>query len=95
MELLEALPRNIIIALPVFLFALVIHEFAHGWMAERCGDNTARQKGRLTLNPIAHIDLMGTIILPFLLYTVGSPILFGWAKPVPINPRNFRDPKKD
>ena len=95
MELLEALPRNIIIALPVFLFALVIHEFAHGWMAERCGDNTARQKGRLTLNPLAHIDLMGTIILPFLLYTVGSPILFGWAKPVPINPRNFRDPKKD
>ncbi|MFH1239212.1 MAG: site-2 protease family protein [bacterium] len=87
--------QNLIIALPVLFFAIVIHEFAHGWMAGRCGDLTARQMGRLTLNPLAHIDPMGTVLLPIFLVMIKSPILFGWAKPVPINPLNFRNPKRD
>lgn len=64
--------------LPIFLFSLTIHEYAHGWMAYRYGDDTAARMGRLTLNPLAHISLFGTIILPFLVH-------FGWAKPVPVN----------
>lgn len=87
--------QNLIISLPVLFFAIVIHEFAHGWMAERSGDLTARQMGRLTLNPLAHIDPMGTILLPAFLIMIKSPVLFGWAKPVPINPLNFHNPKKD
>lgn len=87
--------ENIIIYIPIFLFCLVIHEYAHGMMAERCGDSTARYLGRLTLNPIAHIDMFGTIILPLILIVTHSPFVFGWAKPVPINPLNFRDPRWD
>lgn len=87
--------ENILIALPIFLFCLVIHEYAHGIMAEKCGDSTARYLGRLTLNPVAHIDIFGTIILPLLLIITKSPFVFGWAKPVPINPYNFRNPKWD
>ncbi|MBI5555729.1 MAG: site-2 protease family protein [Elusimicrobia bacterium] len=87
--------ENIIIYIPIFLFCLVIHEYAHGKMAERCGDSTARYLGRLTLNPIAHIDMFGTIILPLLLIITRSPFVFGWAKPVPINPNNFRNPRWD
>lgn len=83
------------ILVPVFLFAVVIHEYAHGWVAERCGDPTARLSGRLTLNPIPHIDLMGTIILPLMLIMMKSPFIFGWAKPVPIDFRNFHNPKQD
>ncbi|MCP4608527.1 MAG: site-2 protease family protein [Planctomycetes bacterium] len=64
--------------LPIFLFSLTIHEYAHGWMAYRYGDDTAARMGRLTLNPLAHISLFGTIILPLL-------VRFGWAKPVPVN----------
>ncbi len=94
MDIIELI-RNLVISLPLFFFAVVIHEVAHGWMAERCGDTTARQMGRLTLNPFAHIDPIGTIILPLFLVIASSPILFGWAKPVPINPRNFHNPKKD
>jgi Zn-dependent protease len=87
--------ENILILLPIFLFCLVIHEYAHGVMAEKCGDSTARYLGRLTLNPIAHIDIFGTIILPLLLILTRSPFVFGWAKPVPINPLNFRNPRWD
>ena len=87
--------QGLIIALPVLFFAVVVHEFAHGWMAERSGDPTARQMGRLTFNPVAHVDPVGTILLPLILIVSGSPILFGWAKPVPINPLNFHNPKKD
>ena len=83
------------ILVPVFLFAVVIHEYAHGWVAEKCGDPTARLSGRLTLNPIPHIDLMGTIILPLLLIMMKSPFIIGWAKPVPIDFHNFRNPKQD
>ena len=78
----------------VLFFSIVVHESAHGWMAERCGDNTARLMGRITLNPLAHIDPFGTILFPLLLYFMGLPII-GWAKPVPINPNNFYHPRQD
>jgi Zn-dependent protease len=77
------------------LFAIVIHETAHGWMALRFGDPTAKDAGRLTLNPIHHIDPFGTIIVPLLLYLSNTGFLFGWAKPVPVNPYYFRDPKRE
>ena len=79
--------------LPVFLFAIVIHEWGHAWMAKAYGDNTAELEGRLTLNPMAHIDPMGTVFFPLLLLTIGSPV-FGWAKPVPVTVRNLRDSKR-
>ena len=69
------------------MFALSFHEFAHAWMASKCGDNTAARMGRLTLNPMAHLDIMGSMMILF----VG----FGWAKPVPVDPRNLKDPRKD
>ena len=81
-------------ALPV-LIAIIFHEVAHGWVAYRLGDPTAARMGRLTLNPIAHIDLFGTILLPLLLIVSRSPFLFGYAKPVPVNFHNLRNPKRD
>jgi Zn-dependent protease len=78
-----------------FLFAISVHESAHAWMASRCGDPTAAMLGRITLNPLKHIDPIGTVVLPLLaLFTPGLP-LFGWAKPTPVNPRNFKDPVRD
>lgn len=79
----------------VFLFAAIIHEVAHGAMAYRLGDPTARDAGRLTLNPVRHIDPVGSILLPLILYILHSPILFGWAKPVPFNPMFLKKPKRD
>ena len=73
--------------------SIVIHEVSHGFMAERFGDKTARYAGRLTLNPIRHLDMFGSIILPAVLVLSGSPVLFGWAKPVPYNPDNLSDRK--
>lgn len=70
---------------------MILHEVMHGYIALKFGDTTAQRVGRLTLNPIPHIDLFGTILLPALLIFSGSPILFGWAKPVPVNPLNFRN----
>jgi len=81
-------------ALPV-LFAVVLHEVAHGWVADKLGDDTARWMGRLTLNPIKHIDPIGTILIPIALLVMQSPFLFGYAKPVPINWRKLRNPKRD
>ncbi len=78
--------KLIIIQAPVILFALTIHEYCHGLAANYLGDDTALRHGRLTLNPIAHLDVFGTILM----FLVG----FGWAKPVPVNPLNFKDPKK-
>ena len=75
----------------VLLFSVIIHEVAHGYVALRNGDPTARMLGRLTLNPIPHIDPIGTILLPLLLLASGAGILFGWARPVPVNPRNYRN----
>lgn len=82
-----------IFSLFVVLFSVIMHEIAHGSMALHLGDPTAKHAGRLTLNPLKHIDVFGTIILPALLILTKSPFVFGWAKPVPINPYNFRDQK--
>lgn len=77
-----------------FLFALCFHEYAHGWVAKKRGDRTAEIMGRLTLNPAAHADIIGTIILPLLSIWTGIPF-FGWAKPVPVDERNLKNPKVD
>jgi Zn-dependent protease len=75
------------------IFAITVHEVAHGWVASWCGDQTARFAGRLTLNPIKHVDVIGTLVIPLLLLFLHSPALFGWAKPVPIDSRNLRNPR--
>ncbi len=84
----------ILFYLIVILFSAIIHEYMHGWAADRLGDPTAKDAGRLTINPIPHIDVFGSIILPALMYLasagLGMPIIFGYAKPVPINPYNIR-----
>ena len=84
---------NAIFYIAILIMSIVIHEVSHGFMAEYFGDNTARNAGRLTLNPIKHLDLFGSILLPAVLVLSHSPFLFGWAKPVPYNPNNLRDRK--
>lgn len=84
-----------IITIPVLVISVVLHEIAHGYVADRLGDPTARLMGRLSLNPIKHLDPMMSILFPILLILSGSPIIFGAAKPVPVDPYNFRNPKKD
>lgn len=79
----------------VLLFALSLHEAAHAWMASRLGDQTARMLGRVTLNPAKHIDLVGTILIPLAMLFLGGGILFGWARPTPVNTRNFRKIVRD
>ena len=81
--------------LPILFFSIIVHEVAHGYAALRLGDETALYSGRLTLNPIPHIDPIGTIILPLFLFISHSPFLIGWAKPVPVNPYNFVNPRQD
>jgi len=83
-----------VISLFVLLFAITVHEASHGWAAARMGDLTAFSMGRVSLNPLAHIDPIGTILLPLFLVLVGAPA-FGWAKPVPVNPSNLRNPRRD
>lgn len=83
---------RVVTAFIPFLFALCVHEFAHGWVANKLGDPTAKLMGRLTLNPMAHADLLGTIILPLVGMVTGVPLI-GWAKPVPVNARNLRNQK--
>lgn len=85
---------NVLVLAPPLLVAVILHEVAHGWVAERLGDPTARALGRITLNPIKHIDPVMTLLLPGLLILSGSPIIFGGAKPVPINPGYFKNPRK-
>jgi Zn-dependent protease len=85
---------KVLIVAPPAVFAITCHEVAHGWIASRFGDQTARDRGRLTLNPIAHIDPVGTIVVPLMLAFANAPII-GWAKPVPVDFRNLRSPKKD
>ena len=82
------------VILPLIV-AVVLHEYAHGWVANYYGDDTARSQGRLTLNPLPHIDRFGTIIVPLLCLLAPGGFLFGWAKPVPVNPRRLRNPRKD
>lgn len=81
-------------ALPLLL-AIVLHEYAHGWVANFFGDSTAKDLGRLTLNPLPHIDLLGTIIVPVLCLLAPGSFLVGWAKPVPINSANLHNPRRD
>jgi len=83
-----------IISIIVFIIVIVVHEFAHGYVAYLFGDRTAKDAGRLTLNPIRHADPLGTVLFPAILILMHSPIIFGWAKPVPINPRNFKKPRQ-
>ena len=88
----------VVYTLPLII-GITVHEIAHGWVAKKYGDNTASSLGRLTLNPIKHIDLFGTIILPAILLgtllMMGKGFIFGWAKPVPVDPRNFKNPLRD
>jgi len=88
------LSRNTWIRLGVLVPAIILHEVSHGVVALAFGDDTAKKAGRLTLNPIAHVDPVGSIALPLLLAVAGAPI-FGWAKPVPVNPRNLRHPRQE
>lgn len=87
MDINQSIQMFSLLALPLLL-ALTLHELAHGWVAEKLGDDTARNAGRLTMNPFKHLDLMGTLV-----FVVTQMV--GWAKPVPVDPRNFRNPKKD
>jgi len=91
---LEVLFTQRILIIPVLLFSIVIHEYAHAYAAYRAGDMTAASQGRLTLNPLSHIDPIGTVILPLFLYLRGGFII-GWAKPVPVNPLRFRSSEWD
>ena len=86
---------SLVLSLVIFLFAIIIHEIAHGWVAYKLGDPTAKYAGRLTLNPMAHIDPFGMILLPLILTMMGSPVIFGWAKPVPVNFWNLKNPRRD
>lgn len=84
-----------IMAVPI-LIAIVLHEISHGFVANKLGDPTAKMMGRLTLNPIAHIDIFGTVLMPIMIFIfTGGQFIFGYAKPVPINPYNFKNPKRD
>ncbi len=87
--------QRLLISAPAILVAITFHEVAHGYVAFRLGDPTAKMLGRLTLNPLAHIDLFGTIIMPIMLFVLtDGRFMFGYAKPVPINPMNFKNPRK-
>ena len=88
------MPEFLALSIVILLFSVIVHEVMHGYVALKFGDHTAQKMGRLTLNPIPHIDLFGTILLPALLIFTGSSILFGWAKPVPVNPLNFKSIRK-
>ncbi len=92
-QIASALQFIFVAAIPM-LFAITVHEAAHGWMAGRFGDRTAELLGRVTLNPAKHIDPVGTIVVPVLMIVM-SGFVFGWAKPVPVNGRNLRNPKRD
>lgn len=79
--------------IPVFLFSIAVHEFAHAWSAYKYGDSTAKDEGRMTLNPFKHLDLVGSVIMPIAAFATGMALI-GWAKPVPVNKANFKDPMK-
>ncbi len=87
--------EKLLIAVPPLLLAVILHEVMHGYAAYRLGDPTAKQLGRLTLNPIAHVDPIGTLLIPLFLFLSNAPFLFGYAKPVPVNFFRLRNPKKD
>ena len=85
---------NLVILLPILMFSVILHEVAHGWMAGKFGDDTARMMGRLTFNSIPHIDVIGTLVLPAICLLTGAPV-FGWAKPVPVDFYRLNNPKQD
>lgn len=87
--------QELAVWIPPLLLAITFHESMHGYVAYRLGDPTAKAMGRLTLNPLAHIDLMGTVIVPIMLFIMRASFLFGWAKPVPVNFFRLRNPKRD
>ncbi len=89
-----SLPQLVAVAILPLLFAITVHEVAHGWVAKLYGDPTAQRLGRLTLNPLKHIDPIGTVLVPALLLMLGG-FVFGWAKPVPVTWENLRHPKRD
>ena len=93
MQDLTLLEKLVALALPL-IFAITVHEAAHGWVADRLGDRTARSQGRITLNPIKHIDWLGTVLVPMGMFAL-TGFLFGWAKPVPVDPRRLRHPRRD
>ena len=80
-----------VLLVPILIFSIVLHEVAHAWVARREGDDTADRLGRITLNPIPHLDPVGSFVVPAVLWFLPTNFLFGWAKPVPVNPANFRD----
>lgn len=92
-EMLRSFQTLLIWAIPV-LFAVTVHEVAHGWVANKLGDKTALMMGRITLNPLKHIDLVGTILVPMIFILIGG-FVFGWAKPVPVNWHNLKNPRRD
>jgi Zn-dependent protease len=94
MDLASTLTTISIAAIPL-VFAITVHEVAHGWVAKQFGDRTAEMLGRLTLNPIRHVDPIGTVLVPGILLLSGSSVMFGWAKPVPVEPRNMRNPRNN
>lgn len=91
---LKSYAENIYI-IPILIFSVVIHEMAHAWVALKCGDTTAKDLGRITLNPVPHIDLFGSILVPLFSIIATGRVFIAWAKPVPIDPRNFRNFKRD
>jgi Zn-dependent protease len=94
---MQAIPLwlEIVLAAPPLILAIAFHELAHGWVARELGDPTAQEAGRITLNPLKHIDPMGTLILPGLMILLHVPFIFGWAKPVPVDWRRLRHPRRD
>jgi Zn-dependent protease len=95
MDQSQDLLRQLLLFIPPFILSLCIHEYAHAWTANRLGDSTARYLGRLTLDPLAHMSVFGTLVFPILSIVSGSKIFFGWANPVPVDSRNFRHPRRD
>ncbi len=93
MSEIPLIQKIVLFASPI-IFAITVHEVAHGWVASKLGDQTAKMMGRLTLNPIKHMDPVGTVLLPLVMIIL-TPYAFGWARPVPVNWRNLRHPKRD
>jgi Zn-dependent protease len=93
MNFLNSLDPVLFFTIIILIFSIIIHEMAHGYAALFLGDNTAERAGRLTLNPIPHLDFFGSVLIPGILILSASPFLFGYAKPVPYNPNNLKDKK--